>query len=184
MLNNAVAIYSPYIEPVTNSYESIATVTAAGGESTITFSSIPSTYKHVQIRVSIVSSTAGAVSYMTLNSATTNYSRHRLVGYGTGTDSFWSSNPASICIFGDYTGTAATPNAAAAIVDILDYQNTNKNKTMRIFSGVDRNGSGEIEFLSGLWMSTSAVNRLDFTIGGSVSTFAAGTQFALYGIKG
>ena len=40
-----------YSTPVLNSYESIATVTVgAGGTSTITFSSIPTGYTHLQIR--------------------------------------------------------------------------------------------------------------------------------------
>ncbi len=52
-------LYGTGVPPVTSSYESIATSTATG--SSITFSSIPSTYKHLQVRaLGVFSGTVGA----------------------------------------------------------------------------------------------------------------------------
>jgi hypothetical protein len=69
------------------------------------------------------------------------------------------------------------------VVDILDYANTNKYKTTRNLMGFDYNGSGTIRSISGLWMSTSAINSITLTTGTS-SNWQGDTQFALYGIKG
>jgi hypothetical protein len=169
------------------SYDALATITVpSGGVSAINFSSIPSDYQHLQIRASMLSSIAGGVVNMTINNTTTPYSRHRLVGYGPGTpDASATTGSSNICIFGDFTGTGATPIPAALVMDILDYRSTTKNKTIRILTGVDRNGSGEIELLSAQWFPTTPVpiTSLNFTIGGSVSSFSQYTQFSIYGVK-
>jgi hypothetical protein len=48
-------------------------------------------------------------------------------------------------------------------------------------TGQDRNGSGIVEFSSGVWMSTSAITSLTFTVaGGDYDTYS---QIALYGVK-
>jgi hypothetical protein len=69
------------------------------------------------------------------------------------------------------------------VVDILDYANTNKYKTVRSLGGIDNNGSGFLMYNSGLWMNTSAITSLSFTFD-SPNTFTEYTQFALFGIKG
>jgi hypothetical protein len=71
---------------------------------------------------------------------------------------------------------------AVAIIDLIDYASTSKNKTIRVFDGLEENlTSGYVEMRSGLWMSTSAINRIDIRVNGS---FTSQTQYALYGIKG
>ena len=76
------------------------------------------------------------------------------------------------------------PNVFGAFVlDLLDYANTSKYKTIRELGGCDNNGDGDIFFNSGLWQSTSAVTSLTFTVGGG-TLFSQYTQYALYGIKG
>jgi subtilase family serine protease len=72
----------------------------------------------------------------------------------------------------------------AAIIDILDYANTNKYKTIRILSGNDNNGSGTIRFSSGaLYSNTNAVSSITL-VSGSSGNWSEYSQFALYGIKG
>ena len=69
------------------------------------------------------------------------------------------------------------------IVDILDYENTNKNKTIRSLAGLDLNGSGgRIEFCSSLWMSSAAITsvKVDNFAGGNIAQYSS---FALYGVK-
>jgi hypothetical protein len=187
MLNNIVGLLSDGVTTLPNSYESISTVlVGSGGQTTISFTSIPSTYKHLQLRGIALSSSAGAVVYANYNSDTgANYARHRLVGAGGNPpNAFGASGQTTFSIFGDLTGTAASPSPAGVVMDVLDYTDTNKFTTTRILCGADRNGSGEVELISSLWNNTAAVTRIDLTIGGSVSSFAQHTQFALYGIKG
>jgi hypothetical protein len=68
------------------------------------------------------------------------------------------------------------------LVDVIDYADTTKNKTIRAMYGLDVNGgASEIDLNSVLWMSTTAINRIDIFAG---TNFTSGSSFALYGIKG
>jgi hypothetical protein len=161
----------------TNSFESIATVTVgSGGSSTASFTSIPSTYQHLQIRILAKTGDAGAFgsASMTINGAA-GEQRHEL--YGTGSATGAGANASS---FLAYVG--GTAQFGVAIVDILDYTNTNKNRTTRGLGGVDNNGSGIAAITSGLETSTTAISSLTFT--SNSGNFAQYSSFALYGIKG
>lgn len=169
----------------TSSYESIATTTVgSGGASTITFSSIPSTYKHLQLR-GIGRSTDGnaggnSVS-VSLNSNTT-YRSHYLYGEGSGTPASGTDT------IRNYIARVPSPSEpanvfGAFVCDILDYTDTNKFKTGRSLFGFDASGSGSMYFSSFLYQQTTAVSSLTITIYGGF-TFAQYSQIALYGIKG
>ncbi len=164
------------------SFVSIATVTASGGQSSLTFSSIPSTYKHLQIRgIGRDSSSHDAYFKINLNGDTgSNYSRHNLYTLGS---SVLASGSASTTFAGTpYTLPSSTSNTfGIAIVDILDYQNSNKYKTMKLSTGWDGNGTARASTASSVWMNTSAVTSITLT---NESTWAQYSSFALYGIKG
>ena len=174
---------SYYIPP---SFESIATVTVGvGGSSSISFSSIPSTYKHLQIRFISRSSDAAAVRGMniTFNGDTAaNYTRHQLSGDGSTTSATGGADENDIQAGQVPGSTVASGIMGVGIYDIHDYASTTKFKTMRIFNGFDTNGSGTIRMQSGLWRSTSAISSLSLIL--NAGNFIEGTTFALYGIKG
>jgi hypothetical protein len=172
-----------------NSYESIATTTVGGGgQSTVTFSSIPATFEHLQIR-GILRNTAGTASsndlFMRFNSDSgANYRAYKQIG-GDGSSAFAAASGTTNEIRNAYflnDGNTASVYSAW-ICDILDYRNTNKYKVTRALNGQDLNGSGSIRFFSGLWISTSAITSIDLTVEGG-NNFKQYTQFALYGIKG
>jgi len=167
-----------------NNYESIATTTLSS-TNTITFSSIPATYTHLQIRVLARSQRAdtGDLCNFRFNGDTaSNYVAHQLNGDGaTAGAGAWSS-------VAQIYGMRVAANSASAnvfgvgVLDILDYANTNKYKTTRSLSGYDNNGSGEIYLMSGNWRSTSAITSI--TIVPNVGTgFLQYSSFALYGVK-
>lgn len=167
-----------------NSFESIATATiGAGGQAGVTFSSIPSDYKHLQLRFMARVTGATTLDNLTMrlnNTAGTSYTTHFLQGNGSSASSSWVSINGSELYVGRLTGANSSSGMfGIGVIDILDYQNTNKNKTVRTLSGQDQNGSGEVFFWSGLFNSTGAVNRIDL-----LNTYAQYSQFALYGIKG
>ena len=166
-------------------YDSIATASGTGSSGTITFSSIPSTYTHLQIRAIARDDRGVALNncYMRLNGATTGYTTHYIIGNGsTASPDAWIG--ADYIDVGINTGASATSGIMSAfVIDILDYASTNKNKTTRQLSGSDQNGSGSVRFQSGLWQSTNAVTSI--TLHANTSwNFTTTTQFALYGIKG
>lgn len=189
VLNAIAAIHGVGTPAVTNSYESIATVSVGGGgSSTVTFSSIPSTFKHLQVRAIVRGNSASTIDAikMTFNSDTSssNYvTLHQI--YGSGTSAAAQSSTGNGWIYQSYVaGNSANSNVFGAYVtDILDYTSTNKNKTTRTLCGIDNNGGGYVTFGSGLWMNSStAINRIDLEV--DSSTFRQYSQIALYGIKG
>jgi hypothetical protein len=167
-------------------YDSIATTTVgSGGSSSITFSSIPSTYTHLQIRSLMRGTNASSTveTYIAYNGTSTNYYRGHQI-YGQGTAAIADPDPATTNNYFMFS-TAASATASiftASVTDILDYANTNKNKTIRSLGGFDANGSGYILLRSGLWMNTSAITSI--TITAASGNFAEHSSFALYGIKG
>jgi hypothetical protein len=175
-----------YVRIPPSSYESIATATASGGETSFTFSSIPSTYQHLQIRYKAQRNTTN-VGFMSLriNGVTTtgNYTNHDLYGNG----STVTASGLSASSYSEARGPEMPANSTAntfgnAICDIHDYTSTTKNKTIRWFGGWDNNGSGYVGLNSNLFLSTSAITSLTIYFAGDA--VSAGSVFSLYGIKG
>ena len=177
---------------ITGSYESIATVTVgSGGASFVEFTSIPSTYTHLQLRYTAQTNrgTYGIAEYaLTFNSDTaTNYGYHAVYGDGAGTTAIAYSTQNSIRGDGEI-GTSTGGTFGGGVLDILDYANTNKNKTVRWLGGVDINGTiagfgGRVGLFSGLWRSTSAITSVKL-VPYTGSLFTQNSSFALYGIRG
>jgi hypothetical protein len=167
------------------SYDAIGTVVVgSGGSSSINFNSIPGTYKHLQLRVISRDGQAGTGfnnNIMRVNGDTgTNYSNHYLYGDGSSVAASGGGNASS---FNVAIYVAANGNTSGvfgvAVMDILDYANTSKYKTMRTLTGGDANGSGIVLMTSSAWRNTSAITSLAFT----GTTYQQYTQFDLYGIK-
>ena len=168
-------------------FESIATGTVGAGNtsSVITFSSIPSTYAHLQLRM-FVRATVRSALLMRFNSdsGSTNYDFHRMNADGSNVGTDARINFSAIYISSRGYGIPATTSiGSAVVVDILDYTNTNKNKVTRTLSAQELNTYlSDIELTSGSWKNTNAINRIDLSMeSGSLAQY---THIALYGIKG
>ncbi len=170
-----------------NSYESIATFTSSGSTNLITFSSIPSTYTHLQLRIFARSAQAASTDtvYFRFNGdSTNNYSRHLLSGDGASA-TVTGYYPENVIFAGTIAAASSTASAFGTyVVDILDYTNTNKNKVTRSLGGYDANGSGVVDFRSSNWGSTTAITSITLANYTAGANFANGSQFALYGIEG
>lgn len=173
----------------------VITVGAAGASS-VTFTNIPSTYSHLQIRYwAYTNRTDNNLDDFNIRLGNgsidtgSNYANHSIYGNGstvsTAANDSASSIYSPICVGGsqyDYT------KNGTGIIDILDYANANKYKTVRVLAGCDFNGQvninnpGRVGMTSGLWMSASAVTN--FRMYASNSNWAQYSQFALYGVKG
>lgn len=176
-----------------SSYESIATATGTGSSGTITFSSIPSTYVALQLRILAKDSDAGgstAAIRLQFNSDTAaNYSTHTLFGDGSTVYALGSASTTNTNSYGllpdSYTGTSNM--MGVSIIDIQDYQSTTKNKTVRYFTGFDTNNTaggsgGRVGITSGAWYSTAAISTI--TITNSRFNWTSNSVFSLYGIRG
>jgi hypothetical protein len=157
-------------------YEPIATTTL-GSASTITFSSIPSTYTDLRIvLVGLVSS--GDAGIMRFNSDTaSNYSFTQVRGNGSTGSSSRSSNQTNIYI-GEYTSTSIP---SLTTIDIFSYAGSTF-KTALITNNADTNGGGNIFNFVSLYRSTSAISSITLSCV-NYTNFAVGTTATLYGIK-
>ena len=187
--SRSALVGNPVIMP--GSYESIATVTVgSGGASTITFSSIPQTYTHLQLRYTARTTRAinndGVVAKF--NSSSANYwylGGHVLYGNGASASAVggWIGSSTAGGAIGQIPGANANTSVfGSAVVDILDYKDTNKNTTSRTLHGYDNNGSGEVHLMSFVWGTTSAITSIDINVG-TGQNFAQYSHFALYGVN-
>lgn len=187
MLNNVAGVLGSPLPPAPVAYfESISTNTLGSNQTNITLSSIPSGYKHLQLRYITRNNRASTLDglYLRFNSDTgANYSDHQVRGDGTSASSA-ADVSSSLMLASLVPGSTATGNVyGAGVIDILEYANTSIYKTMRSLGGYDTNGGGQMGLYSGNWRSTSAITSI--TIGSTDgSGLLAGSSFALYGIKG
>lgn len=177
MLNNIASMLGAGGGAATD-YESIATVTVgAGGSSSISFTGISGSYSHLQIRCMYNTVTNPDNIGMTLNGSVTPSYVHYLYGNGsTATAGSTTSN-----LFTIQAGASSTI-MYGMVIDLLDYANTNKNKTLRALGGGDFNGSGVTWLSSALYATTSAITSLTLQGSGGQS-LTQYSKFALYGIK-
>jgi hypothetical protein len=161
----------------------------SAGTPTITFNSIPNTYKHLHIRAilkTVANSNSDGNGIWRVNGDSgSNYSYHELKGNGSAASATGAGSISAFTL-GFQTGSSSTAGSAFAayIFDILDYASTTKNKTVRHLDGYDLNGAeGSIWLQSNAWYNSStAINSITFS--NSTNNFAQYSQIALYGIKG
>lgn len=166
-------------------YNSISTTTVGvSGSSSIEFTSIPQTYKHLQLRVFARGSSIDAFRIQFNGDTATNYSFHYLFGARGGSS---GSSNATTQSYGIGMWSMGLPNAASTfgfgIYDFLDYRNTTKFKTVRGFDGWDANGTGGIGTNSSNWRSTSAITSIKLFPSTGGVTFQQYSTFALFGIE-
>lgn len=153
----------------------------ASSVASVTFTSIPQTYKHLQIRY-----TARGPAHMTLkfNSATSGYAAHELFGEnGAGVYSGYLTSQSNITFYRSSIDSSETSGSfGAGIIDILDYSATTKNKTARLFYGTFGDSTRHVHLNSGFLADTSAITSI--TITGSGANLVSGSRFTLYGSNG
>lgn len=170
------SITTPVAFAPDSGYDALATVTLSSTASTVTFSGIPTGYKHLQIRYSLTAAAPADTTIRFNGDTGSNYSSHLLRGSGTAAQAFsYTSQSAAYVQFN------IGYNTSVAVIDVLDYGNSNKNKTIRSLAGFDNNGNGNIDLWSGAWYNTNAITSLVLTA--VTTTFSVNSTFALYGVK-
>ena len=155
-------------------YEPIATTTLGSNQTTVTFSSIASTYTDIRIICSLTS-TAAKRTFLRFNGDTAaNYASIYIQGDGSTASS--GDDPAATEASIDYAGSTAYHSI---IVDVMSYANTNKYKTYLSRGG---NTATLVIAYVGVWNSNSAINSISINSTGA-SGLLTGSTFTLYGIK-
>lgn len=168
----------------------IATTTLTGNQTSVTFSSIPQDYTHLQLRVMARTTGQAEVNgfaHIELNSDTgTNYSNHYVSGNGSSASSlgFATQSPYYLMMCAYTTGQSASASIfGVGITDFLDYANTNKYKTVRCLTGMDNNSTaGRVYLSSTNWRNTNAITSIKI-IPGEATNFVQYSRFDLYGVK-
>jgi hypothetical protein len=171
----------------TSAFDSLGVVVLTATTASITFSNIPQTYTHLQIR-GVHRSTDSGASDVTLvaqfNGDTgSNYSYHRLYGYGSSASADAATSSSSLAIGNVATDGNTATVYTASISDILDYTSSVKHKTTKSLSGFDNNSNGSVHVGSGSWRASSITGITSILVKTSGSSFTAGTTISLYGIK-
>ena len=169
--------------------EAIATQYLEADAATVTFDDIPSTYEHLQLRMSVrdtVATDTASIFIRLGDSAHTpvdtgaNYTRFHITGAGSAESAGTGWGNTEIWLGKASGGTARGAEYGTLIIDILDYANANKNTTVTGLVGVPT----YLTFRAGLWLDTSVVNAIQMLpTGPAASTFARGSEFTLYGLN-
>jgi hypothetical protein len=166
-----------------SAFDSLATFTVgAGGVASITFAGIPQNYTHLQLRLMATTPSSGQHNFeIRINGDTGgNYATHQMQGNGTSAIAGNQFSTNRYTFAGLMNPTVGFP--FGAVVDFLDYTNTNKNKVMRSLAGANNNAAdtqARVGFGSGMWMNTNAITTIEL-IGGDYGQY---TSAALYGVK-
>ena len=158
----------------------------SSGASSIVFSSIPATYKHLQVRILSRDARSASLNnvHMRVNGDTgANYTYHTIYGDGSTVTSDGGTGSTVTDYIYEPSALVTASVFGTSIFDILDYTSTTKNKTIRMIGGYDANGAGRVNLTSSLWLNTSAITSLTF-LNSSNNNFVQYSHFALYGIKG
>jgi hypothetical protein len=176
----------------TSAFDSLGAFTLGAATSSITFSNIPQTYTHLQIRglsrCSRAAVFANIIQFQFNNDVTdaNYYNSHRIHGDGTTASAIAIADTGAAGIWGgvSFSDSALANSFGAFITDILDYTNTNKYKNTRSLQGLDDNNGSypEVRMVSGLWKNASAINRITL-VDNTGTNFQPYSSYALYGIK-
>ena len=166
-----------------NTFQLINSYTiGSGGASTIDFTSIPSTYTDLVLKVSArKTSTGGANLQMQFNGTTTGYTQKTLIGGSTGSPNSYSDTSE---IGFMYVNTSSDVANTFSITDIYipNYASSN-NKTISIDNVREDTAGGNTVLTVGTWANSAAINRLYLQIANGGGVFAQHSTAHLYGIK-
>lgn len=161
----------------TNTYVPLATTTAAGGETSITFSSISAGYTDLVLSCSVTCSLTQTLYVRFNNDSTANYSSTYVYGTGSSAASGRMSSDSKILLGSVNAGMSST-NFSVVNASIQNYSSTATKKTILSRQSL---ASAEVNMSTGTWHNTSAITSM--TIIPSSGSFGAGSTFSLYGIK-
>lgn len=159
-----------------NAMVALANITLGSSAATVTFASIPATYRDLRIVVTGVESEPGSQDvWLEVNGDTgANYSRVFMYGNGsTATSGSGTMNQFLPWFAGDVL--------SHATMDIMDYAQTDKHKTLLTRSNSGSSTGNGVSAQTQRWASTAAITSLRFKLANAF-TFNAGSTFSLYGI--
>lgn len=159
--------------------ELITTTTLSSPSSSITLSSIPSTYTDLRLVVVQKNTTTNYASYLRFNNDSTSANYAQTYFYAAGSSVASSGMLTGLGLQPDVVGGEGTTYPHAYIMDIIGYKSTRWKSSLIREIGSELSG-GVVAHTIGLWRSTSAITSIVIVPQGN--QFATGTKMSLYGI--
>jgi len=165
-----------------NTYEIInKTTVGSGGTASISFTSIPSTYTDLVVRMSGRSNRSATFDNLNIgfNGSTSNFSGRVLVGYGnSGTESGTATG-----LIASINSATSTSNTFTSVDVYIPNYASNNNKSFSADAVNENNDGFAVAFLgAGLWSNSAAITSVQlYPVNGT--GFVEHTTAYLYGIK-
>lgn len=174
------------------SYELIQSIFVTSNVSSVSFTSIPQDYKHLQIRAVARLSTSSEVTRILQSRfngiSTASHASKFSRGEGGGLNAvsvFQVTNLSQMWNSHLPAANAANNAFGPFVMDILDYSTSTKMKTVRTTGGSWWNSTNNaVNFTSSLFPNTSAITSIEFDHYDVGSSIITGSRFSLYGLKG
>lgn len=162
----------------TPTYDLIASSVLTSSAASVTFSSIPSSYRDLVLVVNCGADSANTTYGLLYFNGDTgaNYRRVNLWGNGSSTSTSGSNSASWIDTFINLD--AGSSERALMIAEIMDYSTTNKHKSVLVRTAISSKWS---MIVAGRWANTSAINSVQISAF-SNSFYPSGSTFYLYGI--
>ena len=174
-----------------STYTLISSNVLSSSAASVTFSSIPSTYTDLVLRMSLRSNTSGSDANVTpaikFNGTTAaNYSRTNLRGDGSTVDSFRSDTGSGLGYLQIISGSAgdlATSNTFSSVEIYIPSYTASQNKAIGSINLYENNSAtARLVAQASLWQNTAAITSIEI-VRESSWDFVSGSSFYLYGIK-
>lgn len=160
----------------TPTYTALANITLGTAASSVTFGSIPATYRDLICVVSVKQTSASSYTLFRVNGDTgSNYTEVQM--YGDGSTTF--SDDYSRGFIGLLTQFfESTTNSTQGNITFMDYSATDKHKSILFRSDLPSSATNAV---AARWANTAAITSINFSV--FTGNFAVGSTFNLYGIS-
>ncbi len=163
-----------------NTFELIASSTVgAGGAASIDFTSIPSTYTDLVVKVS-ARSTGSTNDYFAIsfNGSTANFTERYIIGNGSTATSGNDTGGA----YGRMNRSTTTASTFGTTDYYVPQYAGSTNKSISVDTVSENNATlAYADFIAGLWSNTAAINRVTLTP--AAGNFAEFSTAYIYGVK-
>ena len=160
----------------TPTYTALATVTLGSSASSVTFSSIPATYRDLILVVNASIPTEASPRARINGDSGANYSQVTAYADTGGVFSFADTGDTSVRL--GQSGTGFTGSRFMCVTQFMDYSATDKHKT--VLGRNNDDGTRALSATATRWANTAAINQIQILL--TANTYATGSTFALYGI--
>jgi hypothetical protein len=157
----------------TPTYTPLANLTLGSTASSVTFGSIPATYRDL-IVVWNGTVTASGAQLRFNGDSTSNYSYVSMQGSASGAQSFSGTISFALTTMTGYV----SGNRGQVIAQIMDYSATDKHKT--VLARHDGNNAAETTATASRWANTAAITSV--VVVNTGGNFNSGSTFSLYGV--